>query len=112
MTNAWWRIADGEVRVSVRLTPKGGADRIEGPAALADGAVVLAVRVSAAAEKGAANTALEKLIARALGVAATKVAVVVGHKARLKTVHVAVRADELEPRLARLGRTAGRSKTA
>jgi uncharacterized protein len=105
----WWRIDGSGARIKVRLTPKGGADRIDGTMRLADGATVLAARVRAAAEKGEANAALEKLMARALGVAAANVSVVSGHKGRRKTVHVAASADELTVRLAALGNPAERN---
>ncbi len=72
----------------VRLTPRGGRDALEGFAALADGRVVIKARVSAAPEKGLANAALEKLVAKALGVPKSSVAVVGGETARLKTVRV------------------------
>jgi len=84
----WFQTRGDGVAIRVRLTPKGGADRIDGVAPLADGSRVLAARVRAAPEKGAANKALEKLIAGGLGVARATVTVASGHKARLKTVHV------------------------
>lgn len=45
-------------------------------------------RVRAAPEDGAANTALEALIAKAFGAAKGKVSVARGHKARLKTIAI------------------------
>jgi uncharacterized protein YggU (UPF0235/DUF167 family) len=72
----------------VRLTPRGGRDAIDGIETLADGSAVLKARVSAAPEKGLANAALENLIAKALRVPKSAVAVVGGKTARLKTVRV------------------------
>ena len=72
----------------VRLTPPGGADRIDGVARDTNGERFLKVRVTAAAEDGKANPALEALLAKALGVAKSKVAVTRGATARLKTVNV------------------------
>jgi hypothetical protein len=74
-------------RLTVRLTPSGGADRIEGHAAGA-GRTILKVRVRAAPEHGKANAALEALLAKALGVAKSKVKVARGAAARLKTVEI------------------------
>ncbi len=72
----------------VRLTPKSSADALEGSAEAADGSIHLKARVRAVPEKGAANAALEKLLAKALGVPALAVSVVAGGTARLKTVRV------------------------
>jgi uncharacterized protein YggU (UPF0235/DUF167 family) len=71
----------------VRLTPAGGADRIEGRARDEKG-VYLKARVRAAPENNAANRALEALIAKAFGVAKSKVSVTRGHTARLKTLEI------------------------
>jgi uncharacterized protein YggU (UPF0235/DUF167 family) len=49
---------------------------------------LLKARVRAAPEKGEANAALEKLLAKALGVAKSKVKVARGTTARLKTVEI------------------------
>jgi uncharacterized protein len=104
----WFRASRDGFELAVRLTPKAGMDRIDG-VFRQGGAEALAARVRPAPEKGAANAALEKLIARALGVAASQVAVVAGHKARLKRVQVSGEASMLEGRLASLG--AGQTRT-
>jgi uncharacterized protein len=86
------------IRLRVRLTPRGGRDALEGIATLADGSSVLKARVRAAPERGLANAALEKLIARALGVPKSSVSVVTGETARTKTVRVAGDCKELAAR--------------
>lgn len=75
-------------RLRVRLTPSGGADRIDGRALDADGAAYLKARVRAAPEDGKANAALEQLIAKSFGVAKGKVSVLRGQTARLKTLEI------------------------
>jgi uncharacterized protein len=84
---AWTASADG-VFVSVRLTPKGGRDAIEGVEQLADGRSVLKVRVRAAPSEGEANAALVTLMARTLGIASRDVGLVAGATARLKRVRI------------------------
>src|SRR5262249_60006688 len=59
----WNAVADGLI-VSVRLTPKGGRDSIDGIVTLADGRVVLQARVRAPPREGEANAALLRLIAK------------------------------------------------
>ena len=76
------------VTLRVRLTPRGGRDAIEGMEALADGTAILKARVSAAPEKGLANAALEKLIAKTLGAPKSSVSVVAGGTSRVKTIRV------------------------
>jgi len=75
-------------QLRVRLTPAGGADRIDGRSADADGHIFLKARVRAAPENNEANRALEKLIAKAFGVAKTHVRVTRGATARLKTLEI------------------------
>ena len=73
-----------EVRFAIRLTPRGGADRIDG---VADG--TLKVRVAAPAVDGAANEALLRLLATELHVARGAVRLASGATARGKVVAVA-----------------------
>lgn len=72
----------------VRLTPSGGADRIDGRTRDANGVTILKARVRAAPENNEANRALEALIAKAFGVAKSKVSVTRGATARLKTLNI------------------------
>src|SRR5436309_2729045 len=83
-----WPDKDGIV-LSVRLTPKGGRDAIDGLATLGDGREVVAARVRAAPDKGAANDALVALLAGAFRRPKSRVTVVAGATARLKQVRVA-----------------------
>jgi uncharacterized protein YggU (UPF0235/DUF167 family) len=72
----------------VRLTPKAAVDRLEGLEVTADGRGHLKARVRAVPEKGAANAALEKLVARALGLPASSVSVNAGGTSRLKVLRI------------------------
>lgn len=84
----WQVLADG-LAVTVRLTPKGGRDAIDGIERMADGRSVLKVRVRAAPSDGEANAALLRLMARSLGVAPRQVTLVAGATARIKRLEVA-----------------------
>jgi uncharacterized protein YggU (UPF0235/DUF167 family) len=79
----------GGVAVTVRLTPKGGRDAIEGVEQRAGGQCVLKARVRAAASEGEANAALIRLIARALGVPPRDVTLTTGATSRIKRLSVA-----------------------
>ena len=81
----------------MRLTPKGGQNRVEGVSAAAEG-TVLKVRVRALPANGAANAALTKVLADWLGVPQGSVAVTGGAKARAKTLLVAGDGFELAKR--------------
>jgi uncharacterized protein YggU (UPF0235/DUF167 family) len=91
-------------RLRVRLTPSGGADRIEGWAKDQNNETYLKVRVRAAPENNEANRALEALIAKSLGVAKGRVSVLRGHTARMKTLEIEGMSDaDIAAFVARLG---------
>ena len=81
-------VADG-VRLTVRLTPRGRADRIEGIAVQADDSRVLRVSVTAPPEDGRANEALLRLLAKQWRLARRDLAIVGGARSRNKLVHIA-----------------------
>ena len=81
-------VVPGGVVVSLRLSPKGGRDAIEGIEQLADGRRVLKARVRAAPADGEANRALIRLIAAALDVAPRRVSLEAGATARIKRVMI------------------------
>ena len=82
-----WRLVPLS-RLRVRLTPSGGADRIDGVEMDEAGLPYLKARVRAPPEKGKANAALEKLLAKALGAPKSSVQVARGATARLKTIEI------------------------
>jgi uncharacterized protein YggU (UPF0235/DUF167 family) len=83
-----FRLRPDGIDLFVRLTPKAVVDRLEGLEATADGRSHVKARVRAVPEKGAANAALEKLVAKALGVPASNASVSAGGTARLKVLHI------------------------
>jgi len=83
-----YRIDESGLTAFLRVTPNAGRDAIEGPEIRADGSCVLRVRVKAVPDKGKANAAVIALLAQALDVPKSAMAVVAGETARLKSVHV------------------------
>ena len=86
------------VRITVRLTPKGGRDGVDG---WREG--VLRARVAAPPEDGKANAALVALLAKSLAVPKSAVAIVRGETARLKILDIKGDATTLAARLKILG---------
>jgi uncharacterized protein YggU (UPF0235/DUF167 family) len=98
----WRRDREG-VLLRVRLTPRSSRDAVEGVIETADGPA-LAVRVRAVPEDGAANAALQTVLAKWLGCARSGLALTAGHKSRVKTVAIPGHAGDLETRLSALVR--------
>jgi len=88
------RRSRGGIALAVRLTPKSSKDEISGIEPY-DGKSVLKARVRAIPDKGQANAALVKLIAKWLGVPRSTVSLASGGKSRLKSIEVRGNADEL-----------------
>jgi len=85
---AAWSARPGGLQLAIRLTPRGGRDGLDGVETLADGRQVLKARVRAAPSEGEANAALIALIARLLGVPRSRVWLMAGASARLKSLAV------------------------
>ena len=84
---SWSGATDGVI-VTVRLTPKGGRDAVDGIETLADNCAMLKVRVRAAPHDGEANAALVRVLAKALGVPPGRVEIVGGTASRIKRVKI------------------------
>ncbi|PPD14148.1 MAG: hypothetical protein CTY25_13110 [Methylobacterium sp.] len=97
------RIEGAELLLSVRLTPRGGRDGIEGVKRLSDGRNVLAARVRALPESGAANAALASLLSKELDVPAGAVAIVGGATSRLKTIRIRAAYQDVRQRMVHRG---------
>jgi uncharacterized protein (TIGR00251 family) len=83
-----WRYSTQGISVALRVTPRGGRDDIDGVEMLANGRVVVKVRVRAIADGGEANRAVMELLAKALGVPKAKVRILSGATSRLKQIAV------------------------
>ena len=82
-------------RITVRVTPRAGRDAVEG----FDQSGVLRVRVTAPPADGAANAAVAKLLARALGLAPREVVLARGDRGRVKHFDLPIGAEEARRRL-------------
>jgi uncharacterized protein len=100
-TIPWTAAPDGLI-LTVRLTPKGGRDAVEGIDHLSDGRAVLKVRVRAAPTEGEANAALIALIAKSLKLAPRQVSLVAGATARIKRIRIAGDAARLAGQLEKM----------
>jgi uncharacterized protein len=104
MAEAAWQLRGNGVEIRLRVTPRGGRDPVVGVEALSDGRAVLKVRVKAVPEDGAANEAVRRLLAEALGCSASAVSLAAGAAARVETFRVegdpATLADSLAASLA------------
>jgi uncharacterized protein len=83
-----WRYSNQGISVALRVTPRGGRDDIDGLETLANGRMVVKVRVRAIADGGEANRAVAELLAKALGVPKANVRILSGMTSRLKQVAV------------------------
>ena len=84
----------GHLLVTVRVMPRAASGVIGGER---DGALI--VRVTAAPVGGAANTAVVRILAKALGVPPSEVRIVRGATARTKVVSVPAAAEDALARL-------------
>lgn len=99
-----WTIVSRGVVVTVRLTPKGGRDAVDGIETLADGSSVLKVRVRAIPSEGEANAALGRLLAKAFAVPPRDVEIISGHTSRIKRVKISGDAAALIVALEKIAR--------
>jgi len=97
-----WVAAPDGIMLTVRLTPKGGRDAVDGVETMADGRTVLKARVRAAPSEGEANAALIKFLSRALGVAPRTVELVAGDTARIKRLKISGNATALAATLQKI----------
>lgn len=81
-----WNATASGLSVTIRLTPRGGRDALDGIETLADGRSVLKARVRAAPTESEANAALVALLAKTLDVPRRTVTLAAGDTARIKRI--------------------------
>jgi uncharacterized protein YggU (UPF0235/DUF167 family) len=97
-----WRQSEGGLLLFARLTPRSANDALDGTETLSDGRCVLKLRVRALPSEGEANAALVALLARLLCLPKSAVTLKAGKAARIKTLHAAGNAGDIEARLSAL----------
>ena len=85
--------------LSVRVTPRSARPGIGGWRTGSDGRPELEIRVAEAPAEGAANQAVEKLLARALGISRSEVSIIKGLTSRHKRVAIPYDLGEVRVRL-------------
>lgn len=88
-------------RIAIRVTPRSSKPGIGDWRSAADGREKLEVRVSEAPTDGAANDAVIRLLAKALGLSRSAVTIVSGHTSRHKRIEVPLNEEVVRARLAR-----------
>lgn len=81
-------------RLTARVTPKGGRDRIDGAGEDAAGRRYLQLRVAAPPEDGAANKAVLALLAKSLGLRKTALRLLSGETSRIKRIEIDCPAEQ------------------
>ncbi len=92
-------LLEDHVRLSVRLTPSGGRDRIDGIDTADDGSTWLKARVSAPPEDGKANKALVALLAKSLRLPKSAITFISGETARKKILRIEADPEDVKQRL-------------
>lgn len=87
------------LRLSVRLTPNGGRDSIEGVETDAEGSAFLKARVSAVPENGKANKALIALLSKKLRLPKSAISVISGETARKKILRIDGDPEDLKAKM-------------
>jgi uncharacterized protein len=86
-------------QIAVRVTPRSAKPGIGGWRAGADGREELEVRVAEPPADGAANVAVVRLLAKALDLPRSQVAIVGGHSSRHKRFALPLELEEVKRRL-------------
>lgn len=98
---SYWRLGDNGVTISVKVQPKSRRPGIKGQGVSVNGPC-LRLGVTEAAEDGRANRAVCELLARAVGVPAATVSIVLGQTSRDKTLRIDGNVAHLAARLEQL----------
>jgi uncharacterized protein (TIGR00251 family) len=92
-------VYDDHIRLSIRLTPNGGRDAIDGIEMDAEGNAMLKARVAAVPEDGKANKALVALLSKKLRVPKSAITFISGETARKKILRIEGDPEDLKVKL-------------
>jgi hypothetical protein len=87
--------------LSIRVTPRSAKPGVGEWKSDPGGRSYLEIRVAAAPADGAANDEVIKLLAKALGLPKTRLAIVSGQSARLKRIELPLSDEEIRIRISR-----------
>lgn len=90
---------DGNITVTIRLTPNARLEKIGGVADLADGKKALKAFVRAIPENGRANTALIELVAKTLKLPKSTLTLISGDTSRQKVLKIINAGDDVLEKL-------------
>lgn len=94
-----WRLDRKDLILSIRLTPGSAAEGFRGSWQDAHGALWLRATVRSVPEKGKANTALIKLLAKELNMPPAAISLESGDTSRLKRVRIVGQSDAIAAKL-------------
>ena len=95
LPHKFYELMDEGLRIFVRATSAAAKNEISGIWNGANGEQRLAVKVSAAPDKGKANDAIVKLLAKRFGLPKSSLSIMSGETSRLKSIAIAGDCDEL-----------------
>ncbi|GGA37142.1 DUF167 domain-containing protein [Pelagibacterium lentulum] len=98
----WFTQSGTDLFIRVRVTPNAARNAVAGLVMRADNRQFLAIRTSALAENGKANSAVIAIVAKALGVTKTSIAIATGSQSREKTLLISSPSESAIAKLAQL----------
>ncbi len=102
LPHKFYELMDEGLQIFVRATPAAAKNEMSGIWNGANGEQRLAVKVTAAPDKGKANDAIVKLLAKCFGLPKSSLSIMSGEASRLKTIAIAGNRDELAARVKRV----------
>lgn len=90
---------DGKTYLTIKVTPRGSANKIQSLEKDLFGDLIIKVMVTAIPDKGEANQAVIELLSKQLKVAKSSISIIAGQTARIKVLTIATSASQIWQRL-------------